>query len=453
MMSNSNLINLTRISPNRNSPRNQPIRKLTIHHFAGNLSIETVANLFQSSGRQASYNYGIGSDGRIVLLVPEADRSWASSSRDNDHQAITIGVANNTGHPSWGVSEAAMNSLIELCVDVCERNNIEEIFYDGTANGTLTRHDNFASTNCPGPFLSARLPEIATTINRRLKGGSESMIWSTAENRGHPNVLIFQKFLVEYLKPKTVIEGGLQGIIGPSTVRAINIFKKENKLPENGIIDSATVAAMVEHSLKWVNQKTNCDCDKLKADISKLTVDLNLTRNLLGEREQELRVEKSKYDQLISVFRSKETENTNLNTKIKTLETKIKTFETEKALIEKQINTLEKEKENVKIALLDKVGQLKIKEKEITVLQKKVKEIEEENKNLLIEKEELKQDKNNYKNENYFFLAEIKKLKEKVEKYEEEIERLEPKGKPVGISDMTAGQLILLGLKKLFSVK
>ena len=33
-MSNSNLVTYTHISPNRTSPRNKPITKITIHHMA-----------------------------------------------------------------------------------------------------------------------------------------------------------------------------------------------------------------------------------------------------------------------------------------------------------------------------------------------------------------------------------------------------------------------------------
>ena len=94
-MSNSPLVVYTKISPNRNSPRNQPIRKITIHHMAGNLSVERCGEVFAPVSRQASSNYGIGTDGRIGMYVEEKDRAWTSSSPENDHQAITIEVAND----------------------------------------------------------------------------------------------------------------------------------------------------------------------------------------------------------------------------------------------------------------------------------------------------------------------------------------------------------------------
>ena len=165
---NSPLINLTNLSPHRNSPRNQPIRKITVHHFAGNATIEAVSNFLRQPGRNASYNYGIGSDGRIVLIVNERDRCWGSSSAANDHQAVVIGVANNTGAPTWGISETAMTSLLNLIVDICQRNNIPRLTYNRTASGTLTRHNFFAATLCPGQFLQGRFPQIAEQVNARL---------------------------------------------------------------------------------------------------------------------------------------------------------------------------------------------------------------------------------------------------------------------------------------------
>ena len=142
---NSSLVSLTRISPNRNSPRNKPITKITIHHMAGVNSIETFANIVASPSRQMSSNYGIGNDGRIVLTCPESDRSWCSSSPENDHQAITIEVSNSDGAPNWPISTAAYNSLIKLCVDICKRNGIKKLEFTGNKNGSLTFHYMFAA--------------------------------------------------------------------------------------------------------------------------------------------------------------------------------------------------------------------------------------------------------------------------------------------------------------------
>lgn len=172
---NSPLVNYTRISPNKNETRTHDefnprgvINKITIHHMAGNLSVETCGNIFASEARQASANYGIGSDGRVGLYVDEAHRAWTSGSPANDYRAVTIEVANDQVGGNWHVSDKALNKLIELCVDICRRNHIQKLDYTGDANGDLTMHKFFQATTCPGPYLTSKMQYIADTVNARL---------------------------------------------------------------------------------------------------------------------------------------------------------------------------------------------------------------------------------------------------------------------------------------------
>ena len=167
-MSNSSLICYTKLSPNCNKPRNHAIDTITIHHMAGNLSVEACGEMFAKPSRQASSNYGIGSDGRIGLYVDEANRSWCSSSPENDHRAVTIEVANCGGEPDWPVSDKAYAALLDLVTDICRRNGIKQLRYTGDKTGNLTMHKWFAATACPGPYLESRFPAIAAEVNRRL---------------------------------------------------------------------------------------------------------------------------------------------------------------------------------------------------------------------------------------------------------------------------------------------
>ena len=148
-MSNSSLVNYVKYSPNKTILNNKVNKKITPHHAAGNVSIETMGNVFASQSTQASANYGIGSDGRVALYVDEKDRTWTSSNADNDSQAITIEVANDGGAPNWHVSDKALNSLVDLCVDICKRNDIKKLNYTRDASGNLTPHKMFAATVCP----------------------------------------------------------------------------------------------------------------------------------------------------------------------------------------------------------------------------------------------------------------------------------------------------------------
>ena len=169
---NSSLVNYTRLSPNYNS-RDRKISKITIHHMAGNLTVETCGDIFSSSAREVSANYGIGSDGRVGLYVEEKNRSWASANRENDMMAVTIEVANDGGAPDWHVNNIAIAKLIDLCVDICKRNGIEKLNYTGDSSGNVTRHNMFVPTNCPGPYLQSKFPYIVSEVNKRLYGNEE----------------------------------------------------------------------------------------------------------------------------------------------------------------------------------------------------------------------------------------------------------------------------------------
>ena len=173
MFTNSRLISFAQISPNKSSPRKELIKKITIHHNASTGRLENIVSWICRPEARASYNYVIGSDGRIALTVEERDRCWGSASPANDNQAVVIGVANSGRGPDWPISDEAFTSLINLCVDICKRNNIPQLTYDGTANGTLTRHNFFSKTTCPGPYLQSRFPEIVRLVNERLKGEKE----------------------------------------------------------------------------------------------------------------------------------------------------------------------------------------------------------------------------------------------------------------------------------------
>lgn len=166
---NSPLIDYVCLTPSADFPRDQPISKITIHHMAANASLENVGDRFLRRDVQASANYGIDSYGNVALYVEEANRSWASRNRENDNAAVTIEVANDEVGGDWHVSDAAFDRLVDLCVDICERNGIDKIDYTGDASGNLTYHGMFANdTMCPGPYLTSRMDELAEAINARL---------------------------------------------------------------------------------------------------------------------------------------------------------------------------------------------------------------------------------------------------------------------------------------------
>ena len=176
-MSNSSLVTYTKLSPNY-SERTAPISKITIHHCAViNATLQGLGNGFAQPSRQASSTYGIDSNGNIGQFLDEKYRPWTSSNRENDNVAVTIEVSNCKGAPNWEVSDKAYAALIDLCVDICERNDIKELIYTGDKNGNLTRHNMFTATSCPGAYLEERFPQIAEEVNKRLKAKEENIIF------------------------------------------------------------------------------------------------------------------------------------------------------------------------------------------------------------------------------------------------------------------------------------
>lgn len=118
---NSSLVSYTKLSPNHSGQRTHSIDRITPHCVVGQLSAENICGCFTSPSRQASCNYGIGTDGRISLCVEEKNRSWCSSSNANDQRAITIECASDMSEP-YAMNDKVYAALISLCTDICKRN-------------------------------------------------------------------------------------------------------------------------------------------------------------------------------------------------------------------------------------------------------------------------------------------------------------------------------------------
>lgn len=172
---NSPLVSYTKLSPNHSGQRKHAIDTITIHCVVGQLSVETIGNIFAPTSRQASSNYGIGKDGRIGMYVEEKNRSWCTSSSSNDNRAITIEVASDTKHP-YAVNDKAYAALLDLVTDICRRNGIKKLVWSTVKNDrvnhlngcNMTVHRDYANKSCPGDYLYNLHGEIAAEVNKRL---------------------------------------------------------------------------------------------------------------------------------------------------------------------------------------------------------------------------------------------------------------------------------------------
>ena len=241
-MSNSSLVSYVHLSPHYRE-RTGKISKITIHHAATvKASLKGMGNGFSGS-RVASSNYAIDNDGNIALYVEECHRAITSSSTANDNVAVTIEVANNGGAPNWTVSDKALESLIKLCVDICQRNDIKEINYTGDSSGNLTRHNMFTATTCPGPYLQGKFPWIAQEINKQLQANVPTPA-PTPAPAGHSTIRRGSSGAqVRELQEKLAYIGysiSVDGDFGPATESAVKDFQGNAGLGVDGICGSKT---------------------------------------------------------------------------------------------------------------------------------------------------------------------------------------------------------------------
>ena len=190
---NSSLIDCTVLSPNHSGQRTHKIDRITPHCVVGQLSAEMIGACFPN-GRNASCNYGVGYDGRQCLIVEEKNRSWCTNSRENDQRAITIEVASDKTHPYVFTNEA-YRGLVELCIDICKRNDLKKVLWFGDKNKSLsyepkdgecvlTVHRWFANKSCPGDWMYNRMGQLAAEINATIGGTSTSDVEIKVPNDG-----------------------------------------------------------------------------------------------------------------------------------------------------------------------------------------------------------------------------------------------------------------------------
>ena len=185
-MSNSKLAVYTKLSPYCTKPRQGKIRGISIHTMAGPGSVEGCGEVFQTS--KASSHYGIGPDGRIGQYVLEENRAWCCS-HPVDHEVVTIEVSSIQKYQEpYQCTEAAYRSLIDLCVDICQRNGIRRLIWKegkqfcpaytkdwNACNMVAHRYTSNTGKSCPGNYLLGKYGDIAAEVNRRLNGEEEPM--------------------------------------------------------------------------------------------------------------------------------------------------------------------------------------------------------------------------------------------------------------------------------------
>ena len=163
-MSNSTLVNkkiLTSVNYSKGRD-GKKIKKITIHHCAGVLTIEQIASFFKNGSREVSAHYGIGNDGRSVQCVDEKNTAWTDGNWESNCTSVTIETSNSKTGGKWPVSNKALGTLIKLVADIAYRNNLGTL----VKGKNLTWHSMYASTACPGNYLRSKMGYIAKEANK-----------------------------------------------------------------------------------------------------------------------------------------------------------------------------------------------------------------------------------------------------------------------------------------------
>ena len=249
---NSSMVAYTRLSPNHSGQRTHSIDRITPHCVVGQLSAESICGCFISPSRQASCNYGIGTDGKVSLCVEEKNRSWCSSSNANDQRAVTIECASDKTEP-YAMNSKVYDSLIKLCTDICKRNGKKKLLWLGDRNKTLnytpksdemvlTVHRWFANKSCPGGWLYARLGDLAAKVTAALdteasadKAASQlyrvRKTWSDSKSqKGAFSVLANAKKCADSNKGYSVFDGNGKKVYpadAPDTKKSIDAIARE----------------------------------------------------------------------------------------------------------------------------------------------------------------------------------------------------------------------------------
>ena len=224
---NSPMAVYTKLSPNHSGQRTHCIDRITPHCVVGQCSVETLGSIFAPTSRQASSNYGIGEDGRVGMYVEEKNRSWCSSSNANDQRAVTIECASDNTEP-YAFKDVVYQTLIKLCVDICQRNGKKKLLWLGDKDTTLaytpkademvlTVHRWFANKSCPGSWMYARMGDLAGKVTAQLGGSKQEET---------PPVTDAEKTIWDFLHGKIGNAYGAAGMMG-------NLYAESALRPNN----------------------------------------------------------------------------------------------------------------------------------------------------------------------------------------------------------------------------
>lgn len=162
---------VTKILPCHYTPgRNGSIQAVTIHHMAGDLSIDDCYRVWTNA--EASAHYAVQADGTVGQLVNDWDTAWACGHDWANDNTISIEHANDGSDP-WTVHPAALDAGAHLTAAICARYGLGE----PTWMVNVFPHCHWSATACPGELngsQNAEYMERAKAYYHELAGDGEA---------------------------------------------------------------------------------------------------------------------------------------------------------------------------------------------------------------------------------------------------------------------------------------
>ena len=255
MKKNSTLVDCAIKSPHHSGKRTHSIDRITPHCTVGQMSVESIGACFQGEQKK-SCNYGIGTDGKVCLIVDEENRSWCSSSSANDQRAVTIECASDSYAP-YAFNDTVYNKLIELCVDICQRNGKSKLIWIQNKEDALrytpredemqlTVHRWFSNKSCPGDWLFSRMKKLANEVSYRLRKQGEQVEEDSAVKED--TVRKWNEGDIIKLKPGATYYDGRA--IPQWVFKSTLYYRREN---ENGVVFSTKKTGAITGVIKKEN--------------------------------------------------------------------------------------------------------------------------------------------------------------------------------------------------------
>lgn len=125
------------------------VDKVIIHHNAGNLTIKSIWDVWQT--RKASAHYQVQSDGRIGQLVWDRDTAWHAGNWAANTTSIGIEHADVSTNP-WKVSDACLDNDAHLVFAICRFYKLGRPQWGKHVFG----HKHFPATECPASLIGSQ---------------------------------------------------------------------------------------------------------------------------------------------------------------------------------------------------------------------------------------------------------------------------------------------------------